>query len=44
MGSFNSSYDSTSGQDPFYQNGNFDASGPGQYGQGYGNNFEGALS
>ncbi|KAH9929719.1 uncharacterized protein B0H18DRAFT_995881 [Fomitopsis serialis] len=40
MGSFNSSYDSTSGQDTFYQNGNFDASGPGQYGQGYGDNFE----
>ncbi|KAH9837320.1 uncharacterized protein C8Q71DRAFT_595977 [Rhodofomes roseus] len=43
MGGYNNSFDSAPGQDSFYQNGNFDASGPGQYGQGY-NNYEGALN
>lgn len=42
MGGFNSSYESAPGQDSFYQNGNYNASGPGQYNQDYGG-YEGAL-
>lgn len=42
MSGFNVSYESAPGQDPFYQNGNFNANGPGQYNQGYGG-YEGAL-